>query len=232
MNYRKFRDLFHEFATKLEEQHTYYLDSLVGFSILHERIVAEQQNVMKFLGDHELANEDFLDTCSTLYEQISSRKFRPMSLSPVMKQGHVKARNRENGQNSFILGANCIVALYSYWEEYLRVEIGIAKGVLDSGAINNEKSREILNQHVVYDIWGDLRHLRNSIVHNNGVAYSKITGCKIIRCFKPEDKVELDFEKMHAIFGLLADFRNELNRMSSPPRKGIRLPGRSKDSTL
>ena len=119
MNYRKFRDLFHQFATKLEEQHTYYLDSLVGFSVLHERMVSKQLDVMKFLGDHELASEEFLDTCSTIYEQLSGHKFTPVSLSPVMKQGDVKARNTDNGQNSLILGANCVVALYSYWEEYL-----------------------------------------------------------------------------------------------------------------
>jgi len=227
MNYRRFRELFNEFATKLEEQHTYYLDSVIGFSVLHERMVAKQLDVMKFLGEHEYASEEFLDTCTTLYKELSAKDLVPMTLSPVMKQGRVKARNRENGENTLILGANCVVALYSYWEEYLRVEIGIAKGVLDIGARNNDQTREVLNQHVAYDIWGDIRHLRNSIVHNNGLAYSKITGCNIIKCFKPGDKVELDFEKMRAIFLLLADFRNELSSLSIPPRKGIRLPGRS-----
>lgn len=227
MNHLRFRELFQEFAAKLEEQHTYYLDSVIGFSVLHDRIVAKQLDIKKFLGEHELASDEFLDTCSTLYKQISNQDFTPMSLSPVMKQGQVKARNKENGQNSLILAANCVVALYSYWEEYLRIEIGIAKGALDHGATNNDATRKILNQHVVSDIWGDLRHLRNSIAHNNGVAYSKITSCKIVKCFKPGDKVELDFKKMRAIFIMLAEFRNELGRMSRPPRKGIRLPGRA-----
>lgn len=225
MNHRRFGELFGEFSAKLEEQHTYYLDSVIGFSVLHERIVANQLDVMKFLGNHELASMDFLDTCTTLYEEISNKDFIPMSKSPVMEQGQVKTRNKENGQNSLILGANCIVTLYSYWEDYLRKEIGIAQGVLKAGAINDEASRKVLNQHVVYDIWGDIRHLRNSIVHNTGVANSKITGCKIIKCFKPGDKVELDFEKMRAIFLLLADFRNKLNSLSLPPRKGIRVSG-------
>lgn len=226
MNYRRFRDLFHEFAAKLEEQHTYYLDSLVGFSVLHERMVAKQLDVMKFLGEHELASEEFLDTCSTIYKELGGKDLVPMSLSPVMKQGQVKARNKENGENSLILGANCLVALYSYWEEYLRVEIGIAKGVFKTGDAKNAERQKLLNQHVANDIWGDLRHIRNSIIHNNGVAYSKITKCKIIKCFKPGDKVELDFEKMRAIFLLLAEFRNELSSLSRPPRKSIRLPGK------
>ena len=226
MNYLKFRELFHEYAAKLEEQHTYYLDSVLGFSVLHERMMSKQLDVMKFLGEQELANEEFLDTCSTLYKELGGKDLTPMALSPVMKQGQVKSRNKENGSNTLILGANCVVSLFSYWEEYLRIQIGIAKGVLDADAVNNADTRNILNQHVTYDIWGDLRHLRNSIVHNNGIAYSKMTGCKIVRCFSPGDRVELDFEKMRAIFLLLADFRNELSSLSLPPRKGIRLPGK------
>ncbi|VAW17333.1 hypothetical protein MNBD_BACTEROID05-730 [hydrothermal vent metagenome] len=225
MNYLRFRELFQEFAAKLEEQHTYYLESIIGFSVLHDRVVKKQMDLKSFFGDHELANDEFLDTCSTLYKQISGHDITPMSLSPVLKQGDVKARNKKNGQNSLILAANCIVALYGYWEEYLRIEIGVAKGVIDQGATNCDVTREILNQHVTNDLWGDLRHLRNSIVHNNGVAYPKIKNCKIIKCFQPGDKVALDYNKMHVIFMLLADFRNDLDRMSRAPRKPIRLPG-------
>ena len=225
MDYLRFRDLFQEFARKLEEQHTYYLDSIVGFSALHERLVAKQNAVKEFLVDHELANDQFLDTCSTMYRQLSGKDFTPVSLSPVMKQGDVKARNKEDGKNYFILGANCIVALYSYWEEYLRIEIGIAMGVLRKGATNTDKTRAVLNQYVVSDIWGDIRLLRNSIVHKDGVASSDMGKCKIIKCFAPGDTIQLDFNKMRGIFMLLAGYRNELDRLSRPPRQGIRLPG-------
>jgi hypothetical protein len=97
MDYIAFRRLFEEFSKKLEEQHVYYLDSLVGFSVLHERVVTDQSNMKEVLASSELANDKFLDTCSTLYSQISSKDFTPISLSPVMKQGHVKERNQEGG---------------------------------------------------------------------------------------------------------------------------------------
>lgn len=225
MNYLRFRDLFQEFAEKLEEQHTYYLDSTIGFSVLYERLVAKQNKVKQFLGDHELANDEFLDTCSTAYRELSGKDLIPVSLSPLMKQGDVKTRNKENGRNCSILGANCLVTLYSYWEEYLRIEVGIAMGVLEKGATNTEATRAILNQHVVNDLWGDIRLLRNSIVHKDGVASSDIAKCKIIKCFSPGEPIQLDFNRMRAIFLLLAEYRNELGRLSRPPRKGIRLPG-------
>lgn len=225
MDYLRFRDLFHEFAKKLEEQHTFYLDSIVGYSVLHTRMLEKQDEVKRFLGDHELANDEFLDTCSTMYRQLCGKDFMPVALSPVMKQGDVRERNKEDGRNYFILGANCVVSLYSYWEEYLRVEVGIAMGFLPKGSANTEETRVILNKHVVSDIWGDIRLLRNSIVHKDSIASSEMSRCKIIQCFSPGEPIELDFKKMHAIFMLLAIYRNELDKLSRPPRKGIRLPG-------
>lgn len=225
MDYLRFRDLFHEFSRKLEEQHTFYLDSVIGYSVLHQRLLKKQQDTKAFLGNSELANDEFLDTCSTRYGHLGDKEFIPVSLSPVMKQGDVKARTKENGRNYFILGANCLVSLYGYWEEYLRIEVGIAKGVLVKGATNTEQTRTVLNEHVKSDLWGDIRHLRNSIVHNNGVASSDVEKCKLIKCFSPGNPIELDFQKMRAIFLFLAEYRNELDRLSRPPRKGIRLPG-------
>lgn len=225
MDYLRFRDLFHEFARKLEEQHTFYLDSVVGYLVLYERMVAKQDEVKSFLDDHELANDEFLDTCSTMYRQLCGKDLSPIALSPVMKQGDVKERNKEDGLNYFLLGANCIVSLYSYWEEYLRVEVGIAMGVLPKGSTNTEETRLILNKHVVNDIWGDIRLLRNSIVHNDSIASHEMSRCKIIHFFPSGQPIELDFKKMHEIFILLAMYRNELDKLSRPPRKGIRLPG-------
>lgn len=225
-NFRRINELFVEFSRKLEEQHTYYLDSVVGYSKIDDVISSKQEKIIDILGkEHELANKGFLDTCSTVYKEIGKQNYTSVSLSPVMKQGDVKARNVVNGTNTLLLGSNCIVALYGYWEEYLRIELGIAKGIIPQGSTNTDEVRRELNKHVVSDIWGDLRHLRHSIVHSNGWAYSKIEKCKIITCFKENDYIILDFSKMQAIFLLLAEYRNELYKMSIPPRKGVRLPG-------
>jgi hypothetical protein len=224
MDYLRLRVLFQEFSKKLEEQHTYYLDSVVGFSVLHKRVLAEQLRTKTHLGNNELTNDDFLDTCSTVYSELSDKDFTPVSLSPVMKQGDVKTRTKENGSNYFLLGANCLVALYAYWEEYLRVEIGIAKGVLKKGSVINDEARKILNKHVISNIWGDIRYLRHSMLHNNSIANKDVARCKILKCFSPGDSIKLDFNIMQAIFFRLASYRNELHRMSFPPRKGIKIP--------
>lgn len=226
MDHKRLLDLFWEFAHKLEAVHTFYLDSIVGYSALHERVLRRQENVRALLGaDHELATTEFQDTCSTIYEQLGGKDYSPVSMSPVMKQGQVKSRVKEDGQNTLLLGKQCVVDLYSYWEEYLRIEIGKAIGVLPNDAERNEETRQLLNKHVTSDLWADLKHIRNSIVHNNGIANSEVVRCKVITWFKPMEPIELSYEKMRQIFLYLGRFRNELHTMSLPPRRPIRLPG-------
>ncbi len=224
MDYKRLLELFWEFASEIETLSTLYLDSIAGYSVLHKRLLAEQENVKKILGEHEYANTEFQDKCSILYKHLCEKDFTPVSMSPVMKQGDMKERICENGQNYLLLGNLCIVSAYSYWEEYLRIEIGIAIGVLKKGAKNSDETRKILNQNVKSEFWADMRYLRNSIVHNKGIANSDMSKCKIIKCFRPKQKIELDYDKMKAIFFLMGQYRNKLHSMSLPPQEGIRIP--------
>lgn len=224
MDRKRLLELFWEFASKLEALSTLYLDSIAGYSTLHKRLLAKQENVKKILGDDECAKVEFQDTCSVSYRSLCGKDFTPTSMSPVMKQGAVKKRVRENGQNYLLLGNLCVVSAYSYWEEYLRIEIGIAIGVLKNGSKDSKEVRKILNKYVKSDFWGDMRYLRNSIVHNNGIACSDMSKCKFIKWFKPEQKIVLDYDKMRGIFLFMGQFRNGLHSMSLPPQKGIKIP--------
>ncbi len=223
MDYKRLNSLFHELSKKIEEQHTLYLDSIIGYSIVHERLLKKQNDVKRILGNHEFGTLEFQDKCTTLYKQLSGKDFVPVSKSPVMKQGDVKERTKKNGRNYLIMRAQCVVSMYSYWEEYLRIEIGIAKGLLPKGSKPNGKNREILNEHVTSDIWSEIKWLRHSIVHNNGVANRNMKNCKILKCFPPGTEIHLDYEKMQTIFLLFGYYRNELHSMSLPQSKGIRL---------
>jgi len=224
MDYKRLLELFWEFASKLEALNTLYLDSIAGYSILHKRLLARQEDVKKILGKHEYANTEFQDTCSVIYKDICEKDFIPISTSPVMEQGAVKKRVRENGQNYLLLGNLCVVSVYSYWEEYLRIEIGIAIGVLRKGSKNSKEVRKILNQQVKSDFWCDMRYLRNSIIHNNGIACSDMSKCKVIKWFKPGQRINLDYDKMRKLFLFIGQFRNGLHTMSVPSQESMRIP--------
>ena len=224
MNYKRLLELFWEFALKLEELHALYLDSLVGYSILYERLHAHQDAVRALLGDHECSTEEFQNTCSIVYKNLSNKDYTPVSMSPVMKQGAMKQRVVDDGKNALLLGNQCIVSAYAYWEEYLRIEIGKAVGVLQEGAEADDNTRVILNKHVASDLWGDLRYIRNSIIHHNGIANSDIARCKLIKFFSPGQRIELNHERMRAIFLAMGRYRNELHSMSLPSHPKLRIP--------
>jgi hypothetical protein len=131
INRPRLLELFWEFASKLEELHTLYLDSVVGYSILHERLNSHQEAVRAVLGSQEYATKEFQDTCSIVYKNLSSRDFMPVSMSPVMKQGEMRESVEDDGRNTLLLGNQCLVSAYAYWEEYLRIEIGKGRGPSD-----------------------------------------------------------------------------------------------------
>jgi len=223
MNYIRFNELFHEFSKFIEHLHALYLDTIVGYELLHERLETHQDKIRELLGEYEYATKKFQDTCSIAYESLGVSNFQLVSNRSNMLQGEFRVRIKPNGQNAQALGNLLIVSAYAYWEEYLRIEIGKAKGVLAADAINCDETRKILNKEVVSDFWGDMRHLRNSIVHSLGVANSDMAKCKIIKWFKPGDNIEFNNEMLRAIFLSLGSYRNEIHGMQFRPRS-IRIP--------
>lgn len=139
-------------------------------------------------------------------------------MAPVMKQGDMKRRVTDDGQNALLLGRQCVVSAYAYWEEYLRIEVGKAMGVLLPTAEPNEETRKILNVHVTSDFWGDMGYLRHSIVHANGVASTKIKKCRVLKWFNPGDAIDLRYDMMRHIFLLMGQYRNELHEQSLSKR--------------
>lgn len=76
------------------------------------------------------------------------------------------------------LGHAWIALTYGRWEKYYRPAFARAAGV------NQDQ--------VTSDVIGDVRHMRNDILHNDGRASAKRTArCRILRRFTPGDKIIL-----------------------------------------
>jgi hypothetical protein len=164
--------------------------------------------IQQFIPDSETGQPEFQDKCIFSYDSIFSKDFCFFSMHDTT-QGEVKERNRPGGMNFRTMGQLEIVYLHSYWEVYFRKEYAAAKGV---------KLSEI--QH---DFWNDLGILRNIILHHGGVAHSKIRECKLIKCFKKGDKIEISPEFMRVIFMSALAFRNEVYSESFP-KTYIKIP--------
>jgi hypothetical protein len=222
MNHNRFLDLFWEFNDFIVSLHTLYLDSIIGYKALNNVVSKQQTQLTQLLGECEVTDEEFQDQCLISYEELCGDDHRVVSMSPLMKQGEIKNRTKLNGNNWVLIGRQCVVSAYTYWEEYLRREVAYALGVLNSEERKDKKEIDkILNTHVVDDFWGDIRHFRNSIVHKNGIANSDMAKCKILKWFAPDEPLNLDHAKMRVIFLGMGRYRNTLHSLSFPPRKGI-----------
>ena len=66
--------------------------------------------------------------------------------------------------------------IYNYWEDHYRQQIAEALG---HDSKNDLKA----------PIFGDLRHLRNSILHHRGIALAELEGCELLRWFHEGDPI-------------------------------------------
>jgi hypothetical protein len=203
-------ELSEEFDVFVVSLHTLYLDSVVGFNELHRRLLEHQDTIKSMLGECEVSSYEFQDQCSVSYETLCGERFNVESTSPLMRQGEVKERTARDGINYILMGRLCVVHAFGYWEAYLRAEVRTALGFE-----NSPKN----------DFWGDMRLLRNAILHNKGKANPDFDKMKVFKWFKPGDQINLDFEKVKMIFAQMANFRNYLHALSLPPHD-LRFPSR------
>lgn len=98
---------------------------------------------------------------------------------------------RLEGNKSIDLAAkSTIIFIFELWEHKYRGKI------LIDDQLKNES-----------DIFGDLRILRNSILHNKGIAASNASNLKLIRNFKPGDNININIDDVKNIIQHIhADF--------------------------
>jgi hypothetical protein len=92
-------------------------------------------------------------------------------------------RNVLGGNNWIFLGQMCVVAIYQFWEDHYRQHLARA---LNTGP-------ETLRA----DVFGELRHLRRSIIHKGGYALPEVAKLQILRRFAPGELITLEPKDIH-----------------------------------
>lgn len=208
-DYARLHALSEEFTRHWKRLQAFYLDAATGFGFVLQHVEAEQEKARTLVRDSELDSQAFQDTRMFTYDDIFAEGFCTSGIHQAT-QGDVRARNALGGSNFTTLGQLCLISFYDFWEDYLRLEYAIAKGVLDRNEPNSKVKDMLLREHASHDLWGDLYYLRTSIVHNQRIAISAVTKCKLIKWFKPGDPISLTPEHMRALFLVLLAYRNEL----------------------
>lgn len=103
--------------------------------------------------------------------------------------GALKDRLSDGGFDQKKAASATIVFVFQIWEDKYRRNIVGSDG----------KVMEAIDS----DIMGDLRLLRNSIIHNKGIAMGNVASCKVITRFKPGDKIDLTKSDIYDIISAI-----------------------------
>lgn len=180
----EYDDIVKEFIDFVNLQVGVYMNSIAGFSgakMQMERQVARilraQSRKRDARGDQVVTHQSFEDPKSP--DVVHSR---------IVTADNFIEENSPAGINQRQISYSVIVFIYTYWEADIRPRLVKAAG-------EDEKK-------VTSEIMGDLRCLRNSILHTKGVlTHERHKKLIILKdCFALDEQIEISYELMHQIF--------------------------------
>lgn len=160
-----------EFNGVIDHIYGVYLDSSRGFHLIREELIKTQQILSQKTG---LSITDLDNRVS--YYGVGDPSSSSSYILHESTQGQLKKRNDKDSDNYIIIANLCTVLIYQYWENKYRKQIAKELGLSNTDALKS-------------DIMGDLRLLRNSIIHHNAEAEKEVENCKLLKWFKEGDKI-------------------------------------------
>jgi hypothetical protein len=189
-----FDNVIREYIDFVNRQVGVYMDALAGFAGHRVRIERQIHRVSRPVsshidnaGQHVIVRASYEDP--TQPDVIHNR---------IIRANDYISANSEGDSNEQQHSQAVLVILFTYWEDEIRPRLASAKNV---------ELREIRS-----DIMGDLRVLRNVILHSKGILrpekYKELK--KLNNMFVADQPVHVSYENMHRIFVLI---KQDLARM-------------------
>ncbi len=186
-----------EFEKVVDYIYGVYLDSTTGFGMVREWLEKNQiDGLSTFKNTHpELATIEYLDSVHVIYGKGDPNTPEAVELHRCTQKEY-KDRNSENGSNFKFLGNMALVSLYQYWEDFHRAQVADELGI---------EKNELRNP-----IMGDLRRIRNSIIHHAGIALKDVEKCELLKWYKENDSIFIDKAKFEDVIYHVKNMLNEL----------------------
>lgn len=187
-----------------------YMDGLAGFQGNVARVSRQVARIQRKVGQRTEAGVPVMVWAS--FEDPT----RPDAIHHriIRAQDFVRA-NEEAGLNEQQLCRSIIVFMFAFWDEEIRPQVAAARGV-DPNEIK-------------VDVFGDLRIVRNAIIHTQSVLsvqdHSRLR--KLAPLLKAGGKIVLGHEEMHQLFVAIKQAITELLI-----RDGKDLPGAPDPTTI
>ena len=195
MQSEQFDDIIKHYIDFVNQQVGAYMDALAGFAGNHVRVSRQVHRINRKTGFKVGGNGEKTIVCSS-YEDPSKPDF---ICNNITRCDEYLARNAIFGRNEQQYIKAVLIFVFTYWEDEIRERLAKAKGVEKNTIISN--------------IMGDLRVLRNVILHSKSIMKSdKYKELKVLREFFAENsEIIIDYELMHKIFVLL---KQDMARMT------------------
>jgi hypothetical protein len=193
-----------EFRQIIDQIYGTYLDSIRGFNLIIEEIKREKAEITTRRQKYETFYKDTMIFCTyRSYGRLvkPGQHIRHIHQVPYEE---IESRNLPQGRNHILIANLCLVTIYQYWNDYYRPSIANCLNI----NINN----------IQVPLFGDIKFLRESIIHHRGIAISKVERCAILKWFKVGEPIQITkdmFEQM------IDEVINCLDKIETDPKQFI-----------
>jgi hypothetical protein len=182
-----FDDIVREYIDFVNRQVGVYMDALAGFAGHHTRIERQVHRINRPVDSHV----DNKGQRVVVYASYEDPTQPDIIHNRIIRATDYIAANSKGGSNEQQHSHAVLVFLFTYWEKEIRPRLAASRGV---------ESKKIRS-----DIMGDLRILRNVILHSKGILRSekqrelkKLSNMSVV-----DQPVHVSYEGMHKIFVLI-----------------------------
>ncbi len=194
MKNERFDDVVHDYIDFINQQVGAYMDALAGFEGHHTRVERQIARINAPVGTR-LNNKGEEIIVRVGYDDPS----RPDVIhNRIIRASDYVKDNSRGGANEQQHSKAILIFVYAYWEHDVRKRLAKSKGV---------KSDRIQS-----DIMGDLRILRNAILHRKSflddAAHGRLK--KLGDSFPNEGLIQFEYDSMQKIFVLI---KQDLGKM-------------------
>jgi hypothetical protein len=200
-------NIIREYIRIVDSVYGVFLDSCQGFSSARSLFEQSQSLTLeknkKLLAENQSLNsanynstiKQFDDSCMIYSKgKKGESDYRILHYCPT--QAEYKKRNSPEGDNYRFIGNMTLITIYEYWENSCRNKLALYHRV---------KQKQIRSQIV-----GDLRILRNSIVHHMGIALPEVEKCKQFSWYKTNDDIFINEDQMEDIIATIKESKLSL----------------------
>lgn len=184
----QFDVVLREYIDFVNRQVGAYMSALAGFAGHHARVSRQVHRANRLVSTKPPDKSGMKTVVYASYEDPS----KPDIIhNQIMRSDEYLDANRSGGSNEQQYSRSILIFLFTYWEDEIRPRLARAKGV----EINEVQA----------DIMGDLRTLRNVILHSKSVIRpDKHSSLKLLGdMFQVDKELQFSYEGMHRIFVLI-----------------------------